>query len=481
MPGMTGPGANDPALVSAFKAALLSQGSVALFIFVLLAFAWTASREALPASARVRLIALRASRSPEPPARRLLRIGFGLLWLFDGLLQAQPAMPGGLLPQVVAPAAEGSPAWVVHLVTWGAGPWSQHPVEAASGVVWLQAGIGLCLLSATRGRWSQIAGLLSAGWGLVVWVFGEAFGSIFAPGLSWLTGAPGAALLYSAAGLLVALPERRWQDPRLGRWLLRACGLLLAGLALLQAWPGRGFWQGRLDGHPGPLAAAVDSMAAMRQQPASLARLTGSFGSFVTDHGFAVNLVAVIVMAACGSALVLLTRRPAVVRIAVLGVIVFCLANWVLVQDFGFFGGIGTDPNSMVPFALLVLGGYLAGTRVAAVQPAAALGSGPAARALGALNGHLATEPQAPGLTVIEGYAAPQPGGPQPGGPQPGGPQPAARDPQGPRAGPRVAWQRSWQLVRQAAIALGTTSSSTVIALWAVGLVGLGTIPMAVH
>ena len=37
------------------------------------------------------------SHAQEPPARRLLRIGLGLLWLVDGLLQAQPAMPAGFV------------------------------------------------------------------------------------------------------------------------------------------------------------------------------------------------------------------------------------------------------------------------------------------------------------------------------------------------------------------------------------------------
>jgi cytochrome oxidase Cu insertion factor (SCO1/SenC/PrrC family) len=56
---------------------------------------------------------------------------------------------------------------------------------------------------------------------------------------------------------------------------------------------------------------------------------------------------------------------------------VFCLADWVLVEDLGFFGGLGTDPNSMIPMALLVIAGYLAlahapaGAAEPAVAPAA--------------------------------------------------------------------------------------------------------------
>jgi hypothetical protein len=52
------------------------------------------------------------------------------------------------------------------------------------------------------------------------------------------------------------------------------------------------------------------------------------------------------------------------IRPAVIGFTLLCLADWVLVQDLGFFGGLGTDPNSMIPFVLLALAGYLALTRV---------------------------------------------------------------------------------------------------------------------
>jgi len=48
------------------------------------------------------------------------------------------------------------------------------------------------------------------GWSLVVWVFGEAFGAIFAPGLSFLTGAPGAPRTpYEAVILLQINCQRR--------------------------------------------------------------------------------------------------------------------------------------------------------------------------------------------------------------------------------------------------------------------------------
>ena len=67
---------------------------------------------------------------------------------------------------------------------------------------------------------------------------------------------------------------------------------------------------------------------------------------------------------------------------------VLCLADWVLVEDLGFFGGVGTDPNSMIPMALLLVGGYVAMVRlpvpVPAEEPApAAVVEAPAAGATG--------------------------------------------------------------------------------------------------
>ena len=55
----------------------------------------------------------------------------------------------------------------------------------------------------------------------------------------------------------------------------------------------------------------------------------------------------VIALAAMG--VIFLTGRPRLVRYAVWFGVAFCLADWVLVQDFGFLGGLGTDPNSMIP------------------------------------------------------------------------------------------------------------------------------------
>ena len=64
-------------------------------------------------------------------------------------------------------------------------------------------------------------------------------------------------LFYCIAGVLIALPERFFHTPRLGRVVLALGGVFLIGMAVLQAWPGRGYWQGR----GGTLSAMVQTMA----------------------------------------------------------------------------------------------------------------------------------------------------------------------------------------------------------------------------
>ena len=361
---------NNHAIVSAFQAALLHQGLIVLVILALVAIAWNVARSAQLRRAHATGAAAAPLPSPafppEPVARRLLRVSFGLIWVFDGILQAQISMPLGLAPQVVQPAATGSPGWVQHLVSTGTAVWSYHPVTAAAGAVWAQVGIGLWLLAAAHGNWSRLAGVASVAWGLVVWAFGEAFGGIFAPGLSWLFGAPGAVLLYCFAGVLVALPQAAWAAPRLGRVVLRLMGAFFVGMALLQAWPGRGFWQGqpRPNAVPGQLTGMVQQMA-QTPQPGLLSSWVVAFGRFDAAHGWAVNLFVVLALAGIGATF--LSAQPRWARVGVVAGTVLCAATWVLVQDFGFFGGTGTDPNSMVPIALLFVAGYLALTRSPAV------------------------------------------------------------------------------------------------------------------
>ncbi|HUA42910.1 MAG TPA: SCO family protein [Streptosporangiaceae bacterium] len=440
MPGMnSGLSNTNPTLVAAFRTALLHQGLLIALLLAVLALAWFGVREWMPrsASARPPGAAGFGAAAAEPAARRMLRIGFGIIWIFDGLLQAQPAMAAGMPSQVIEPTAAASPAWVQHVVNWAGTSWSYHPIQAGAAAVWIQLGIGAWLVAAPSGLLSRLAGLASVGWGLVVWVFGEAFGGIFAPGLTFLFGAPGAVLFYCAAGLLIALPPARWYSARLGRQILAGLGLFLLLMAVLQAWPERGFWQGRLHGQPGTLAGMASSMAAI-PQPHFLSALVNGFATVDEAHGFVVNLVAVLALAAIGTMFVgtvfpgpvfpgtVFAVPPWLIRLALAGMLVFCLADWVLIEDLGFLGGVGTDPNSMIPVALIGVAGYLALVRAPAPVPA----TEPAA-----------TEPAAMEQTA----AAPQ------------------RRP----------------LPARLASAFGTASLRAVLAAWAVAVVIVGAGPMA--
>jgi cytochrome oxidase Cu insertion factor (SCO1/SenC/PrrC family) len=374
MSGMnSGVNLNDPTVIAAFMSALLHQGIIALLIFAVLGLAWITARAWLPAAARGGDPAgpgeAPVTAAAEPAWRQVLRVGFGLLWIFDGILQAQPKMAIGLPSQVIQPTAASSPHWVQQVVNWAGTNWSYHPLQAGAAAVWIQIGIGVWMLTSARGPLSRLAGIAGVAWGLVVWAFGESFGGIFAPGLTWLFGAPGAVLVYAAAGGLIALPDRAWRSPQLGRMVLAGLGLFLAGMAVLQAWPGRGFWQGLVHGQPGTLAGMTQSMA-QTSQPRFLAAWVSAFTAFDEAHGFAVNLFAVVVLAVIGG--IFLSGQPRLVRPAVIAFTVLCLADWVLVEDIGFFGGLGTDPNSMIPFALLAVAGYLAlaGDTAAAAAPA---------------------------------------------------------------------------------------------------------------
>jgi cytochrome oxidase Cu insertion factor (SCO1/SenC/PrrC family) len=452
---------NNPTVVAAFQSALIHQGIIALLIFFLLAMLWVSVREWVPGS--------RTSFRPaagdlaEPRGRQVLRIGFGVLWILDGLLQAQPAMPLGLATNVTQPSADGAPGWVRGLVDFAAKGWTYHPVSAAAAAVWIQVGIGIWLLTAARGPWSRLGGLASVGWGLAVWIFGEAFGGIFTPGLSWLFGAPGAALLYAVAGGLIALPDRAWAGQRLGRVVLAVTGVFLAGMALVQAWPGNGFWSGTVGRQPGNLASMVAGMA-QTSQPRFLSSWVSAFGTFAAAHGFAVNLVVVIVLAATGLALA--SGQRAVLRPALGLLLVFCAAVWVLVQDLGVFGGLGTDPNSMIPFALVAAGGYLAVAYAPAAAPAAA--PSPAASPAAA-----ASPADAPATADAPASAdAPVPAG------EPGPPVPAAPGEPVTPGGEQGGW-RGRVRPRRLASLFGNTSPRTLGAIGALGVAAIGVIPLA--
>ena len=189
--------------------------------------------------------------------------------------------------------------------------------------------------------------------GLGVWVFGETFGGILAPGQTWLAGAPGAAMIYCLAGLLLVLPDRCWANRRRGLWLLGGIGLFWPGMALAQAWPGRGFWQGPAShASPGSLASLVRQMV-QTPQPHFLSTWVAAFAALRRRSWLGRQLLCHSspgpdrseFLAARGSA-----------RLGPRGRTVLCLAGSVLVEDLGGFGRPRHWPQQHGPHGPVVRG-----------------------------------------------------------------------------------------------------------------------------
>ncbi len=294
-----------------------------------------------------RVFRFNGAATDEAPARRFLRRSFGLLWLLDGLLQFQSAMPLGLGNDVVGPLRSGTPGWLHHLMSSAIAVWNAHPVTLAAGVAWLQVGLGVLLITAS-GSTSRVVGLLSAIWAAVIWTVGNGFGGVFAPGASLLFGWPGATLFYVYAGLWLAVDGEtlRSKFSRISRYGL--AGLLSLG-AILQVLPGTGFWR---RGASNAWSAMATSMASVAQ-PSWLASTVREAGHVARAGGPAVNVVIIAWMLTTAGGLV--RRRTAARRWPYLLLATGAGVLWVLAQDAAVFGGLATDVNSLVPLGLVAL------------------------------------------------------------------------------------------------------------------------------
>ena len=143
--------------------------------------------------------------SSEPGARKLLRIGFGALWVVAGLLQLQPQMPIGLPTQVVGPTAQahrlgGGPRSLRHRRLAAAprdGRRSRRVVPTRARAVAALRRPGRAP-RAGRSR-PRLPGARHLGLRQLLW-------GLFAA-ISWMTGARGATFFYFFAGVALALPE----------------------------------------------------------------------------------------------------------------------------------------------------------------------------------------------------------------------------------------------------------------------------------
>ncbi len=283
-----------------------------------------------------------------PKGYRILWWGLGLLWLIDGLLQAQPPMATSMFVDMdVATNVSSQPHWLIVLLGAGIQAWTSHQIASAIFAVLIQIFIGMAILLGYRRRLGRIGLYVSLIWSIPVWIYGEGLGNLFASGASWLTGTPGAVVFYILGAIWLLLPPRYWQSRQVGRWTRYIMAGIWLLLAVFQALPGSGYWSSTglynifrlntLMPQPGILLAPIVWM--MHQS-----RL----------HPVFYNGIMVAIMAYMGLAM-LFKKTGKTFWIAS---VAWLLASWWFGQDFGIVGGVGTDPQS-APLALLfMLGGW---------------------------------------------------------------------------------------------------------------------------
>ncbi len=299
------------------------------------------------------------------PARRItartIQIGLGIIWLADGLFQLQPKMFGTTFANgVILPSAQGQPAIISSVITHAAHLMAAQPVltDLVFAGIQLLIGAGLLIRETVKP-----ALILSFVWALGVWSLGEGFGGLFNGTAQPLTGAPGAALLYLAIGLLV-WPRRAPRDahaPAAAEGPLGEAG----GIALWAlVWCGFGvLWLLPASSDSGALSGALKSAAA--GEPGWLAHLQLSVAHALGSGGGSVALVAAFLSFFIGVGPILFQRYGIFVIVGV----AMALDFWVLGQAFGqVFTGMATDPDTGPLLVLLALAVYRAG--VPAADPA---------------------------------------------------------------------------------------------------------------
>jgi len=301
-----------------------------------------------------------AGRTPATPSGRVsarsIQIGLGLLWLLDGLLQLQPKMFGqGFAHGVILPSAQMQPAVVSSAITHLAHLISVQPalMDVVFAAVQILIGVGLLVRETVKP-----ALVVSFAWALGVWALGEGFGMLLSGMASPLTGAPGAALLYVAIGVLVW--PRRTRDggsapaepgPAAGEGPLGARG----GKAVWAVvWCGLGIlWLLPANRAAGSVSGAITN--AVSGEPGWLAHVPLSVAHALGGAGASVAVACAVLSFVIGLG-PLVTRRPTVFLVAGAAL---ALDYWVFGEGFGgAFTGLATDPNTGPLLVLLALAVY---------------------------------------------------------------------------------------------------------------------------
>jgi hypothetical protein len=280
-----------------------------------------------------------------PDAGRRLQLVLAGLWLLDAVLQYQSFMFTRGFPAELAAAAPGNPPWVAGPVRWSADLAAGHLTLANAAFATLQLLIGLGI------AWRPTARLMlavSVAWALAIWWLGEGLGLLLTGTASPVNGAPGAALLYAVAAVLLWPAASRTAGypagDAIGDRAARAGWLVLwGGLAALVVQPAARA--------PGAVSAMLTEMA--DGQPAWLAGADRHLASALRQHGLAVAVILAALLAVV-AALGCLPARSATRAAVSLGVALAAVI-WAAEGLGGMFNGMATDPSTGPLLALIAL------------------------------------------------------------------------------------------------------------------------------
>jgi hypothetical protein len=270
---------------------------------------------------------------------RIAQTVLGLIWLLDGGLQFQSFMYSKGFLALLTGSAPGQPGWLHDSINWGA-HLASHNLDVYNtlfALVQCVIGIGLLYRPSVKA-----ALLLSFGWALVVWWFGEGFGMLFMGMGSPLTGAPGGVIMYALVGLVV------WPGRPGGLLGVQRARMLWGGLWLLMAY----LW---LLAPSSSANAVSSSLTSTDSGMGWLTSFQNTVAGWTRGDGLVIALVCAALSAAIGIAVAKNWRpKPFLAAAALLNLVL-----WVLPQGFGgMFAGGATDPNAAPLFILLAYALY---------------------------------------------------------------------------------------------------------------------------
>ena len=203
----------------------------------------------------------------------------------------------------------------------------------------IQLSIGVLILTK---RTLKLGLIISIAWGLLVWWLGEGLGGLATGQALLLTGAPGAALIYSLLAIGVMPKQQANHDPHPDSWLAYAWMTLWMGGAVLFLASGANAKQ---------IAHIVyqNSVGA----PSWLARIDINASHLIGALGNWLVIVVVLMELLIGfSAIFARWRRSLGLYLGMLVALCF----WVIGQSLGtYYSGLATDPNSAPLIILLGL------------------------------------------------------------------------------------------------------------------------------